>query len=287
MGQESRFFADGSGDHEYDYDADRAGGVGAGWIVVLVIAVIGIVAIFMSQKDEPTEPSPIAHNTTPAPPPETIAPPPTPVEPPGLGPDEALAYAGGYGMEVGAAAMELTTVLSGADLLAVTDAGSGADVGVGQAVKPPIVAAVVEKPPVDKPPVVRPPVVKKPPVDKTPPKITSGSLSKAQRLVKQEKFDKALPILRQLSKQDSQNKQVAYLHGLAAFSSNKNAEAITHLSRAERLGHRTGPLYLDLAAAYQLDGKKDRAKWAYEKFLKIQPNGRMADEVRTILSTRF
>ena len=85
----------------------------------------------------------------------------------------------------------------------------------------------------------------------------------------------------------AKNKKIAYLHGLAAFSSNKTGEAITHLARAERLGYRTGALYLDLAAAYQLDGKKSRAKWSYEKFLEVQPSGRQADEVRTILSTRF
>lgn len=295
---ETDFFSGGASE-DYEYE-DPAGGGSAGlWIagaLAAAVLAVGYFGFIATDEPEPVEnitpdpPQTIAQNTTAPLPPETI--PPEPTEPPGLTAEEAFAWATGYGMEVGGAANQLTLVMSGADLL--PDMGQDTP-DAGETTETPPIAVNVppkEKPPItEKPPIKeKPPVADKPPVKEKPPVITkadSAAVRKAERLVKQEKYDAALGMLRQLSKADPKDKKIAYLHGYAAFSSNKTSEAITHLARAERLGYRTGPLYLDLAAAYQLDGKKSRAKWAYEKFLTLQPNGRQADEVRTILSTHF
>ena len=285
---ENKFFASDSGQFEYHEPPSSSKAVL--YVVLTTAAILVVMYIgFFGGKEEPavTPPGPIAQNTVTPDPVETIAPPPQVVPPVvGLNDEDALAVATGYGAEVSGAASQLTRVLSGADLLVDINEDPTSDPLVAE--KPPEVA-VNDTPPVERPPVEKPPA-EKPPVQEPTPKITTASnadVQKAERLVKQEKYDEALALLRQLSEAAPRDQKIAYLHGYAAFSSNKNGEAVTHLGRAERLGYRTAPLYLDLAAAYQLDLKHDRAKWAYEKFLELQPNGKMADEVRTILSTRF
>ncbi len=108
-------------------------------------------------------------------------------------------------------------------------------------------------------------------------------LSKAEHLVHRGHNSQALSLLRKLSAEKAGNGKVAYLHGTAALGAGNNSEAIKQLSRADRLGFHKSSMYLDLATAYQLSGEVGKAKQAYKKFLKIQPSGKRADEVRSIL----
>ncbi len=282
---ESRFFDD---DLAASYDGEAPSNANAFYIVLGILGVAAVVVIGMNsgEPDEPVDVAqPIAQNTTAQPPEETIA---APVEFAGYDASDAALYAAGYGARVGADASRLTIVLSGADLVSDSPDAGSSESDAGQAVTQVEVVAIRDpQPPVERPPVEKPRVNEElPPVPKLT-GATGAAITKATRLVKQEKYDQALGLLRQLSEAVPDDKQVAYLHGYAAFSSNKTGEAIVHLTRAERLGYRTAPLYLDLAAALQIDRQKGRAKWAYEKFLELQPNGQQADEVRTILSIYF
>ena len=112
-------------------------------------------------------------------------------------------------------------------------------------------------------------------------------LKAATALVKKRKWSKALVALRKLSSEKSGSAKIAYLHGRAAFEARSNSEAIKQFSRAQKLGYRSASMMLDLAAAYQLDGNRGKAKAAYESFLKLQPTGQRAEEVKSILANQF
>lgn len=102
-------------------------------------------------------------------------------------------------------------------------------------------------------------------------------------MVNRGRNSQALDALRKLSKEKPGHGKTAYLHGQAALGAGRNGEAIKHLARADRLGYRKASMYLDLATAYQLSGDVAKAKGAYKKFLNLQPSGKRADEVRSIL----
>ena len=312
---EDRFFGPASDGDDYEYEQESSPSAVPIIVICLVIALALIwVVLPPKETDAPPTDTPIAQPSEPTEPPKVVEQPPTPPPAPvGLSTQEATTFAATYGTTVGGAATQLTLVLSGADLTP-QDAGTLADdAGTPEQPTEPVVVAANNPPtadPLTKPPTEtkpkeptepkepkapsEPPEPKEPKEPKVEPKpvpkiskATSEEVKKAQRLVKQNKFDEALGMLRQLSQVAPKDKTIAYMHGYAAFSSNRTGEAVTHLARAERLGYRSAKLYLDLAAAYQLDGKRDRAKWAYQKFLELEPNGRQADEVRTILSTRY
>ncbi len=106
-------------------------------------------------------------------------------------------------------------------------------------------------------------------------------------LVKRERMGEALKLARTLSAEAPTDRSVAFMHGQAALYERLNSEAIENLARAEKLGMRTSNLYMELGQAYQLAGQTGLAKQSYEAFLKIQPDGRSADEVRSILKNQF
>ncbi len=162
--------------------------------------------------------------------------------------------------------------------------------------------AVVE-PVVEEKPVVEKPVVEKP-VEKAAlavaaksagssaaaaPAATTfeGKVLELREMIRRERTGDALKLARELSAQAPTDRSVAFLHGQAAAYENLNKEALENLERAERLGMRTSALYMELGQAYQLAGQTARAKQAYEAFLELQPSGRSADEVRSILQNQF
>ena len=112
-------------------------------------------------------------------------------------------------------------------------------------------------------------------------------IQRLRSMIDRDQIDQALTLARDLTARAPNNRQIAFLHGQAALYDNKNTEAIEHLRRARRLGLNTGDLYLELATAYQVTGQRDQARQAYESFLQVQPTGRSADEVRTILESQF
>ncbi len=69
-----------------------------------------------------------------------------------------------------------------------------------------------------------------------------------------------------------------------ALAEVKPSEAIPHLSKGLDALPKHAQGWLMLGTCYQLTGKKANARSAYETFLKLEPKGDMADEVRAILS---
>ena len=59
--------------------------------------------------------------------------------------------------------------------------------------------------------------------------------------------------------------------------------ALRHLKRAVALNGRNGQALLFLGNVYQAEGDNAKAKTAYERYLKTNPNGKFADDVKLIL----
>lgn len=106
-------------------------------------------------------------------------------------------------------------------------------------------------------------------------------------LIDRDRIDEALAAAQRLTERAPNNAQAAFLRGQAALNAEKYPEALEQLTRAEQLGLGSGELYLELGTVYQVLGRRDDARRAYENFLKIQPTGRTADDVRAILERQF
>jgi len=276
-----------------DMSSDDFGVVGDGptipWPVTAGLILIAcLVAFLFYQSQSDSDPEPIAVVTQPDPEPVKIVLPEEHIE---ATPDteELDRMAQETAERVDDQATETALVLAG-----VVDTGEPVE---------PIEVAVVDTPePVEKTTqptevavkVERPvekvvPVEKNEPAEKTEP--TGGNInsriSAVERLLRSENYSRALTEARALSEAEPENGKIAYLYGQAAFGSMRNSEAIQQFKLAESKGYRPANLYLDLGAAYQLDGKRDLAKSAYEKFLQLKPNGKEADEVRAILKQYF
>lgn len=311
---EADFFVDSDKSHDFEVHGEPSpeDGYPKAVFIVLAICLLGVMYVVWANQDKPpSEEDPVVATRDAAEPEAkdtVVAEKTDPTDRiPSIDPEfEAQASAD----IVTDQASNLAMIHGGTDLLATDDAGmpdaalAATEADMGQ-VEPPVTpdpdtVVAVNTPVTNDTPVTNgtpvtndtPDKLDAKPVEKPdeqpPAKIASGpSLAQAEKLLRQEKFNAALSMLRDLSKQKPSDGKIAYLHGQAAFSDMKNAEAITNLKRAERLGYRPANLYLDLAAAYTLDGKKPQARAAYEKFLKLKPNGREADQVRKILESRF
>lgn len=121
------------------------------------------------------------------------------------------------------------------------------------------------------------------PAEAPPADSFEGRVGAAESQIQAGQNGAALRALRELSAEQSNNPKVAYLHGLAALGVGNYSESAEQLGRADSLGYGDAEMYIDLATAHQLSGDDGQAKSAYEKFLSRQPNGKRADEVRSIL----
>jgi DNA-binding response OmpR family regulator len=252
----------------------------AGVIVIGIIAalVIGLMIVISQNGQETPIDAPVAVIPTPDPIIEEPVIEEPVVEEPVVEPLDAIASAFGKDVEGRAteSALLFSGVIPGFDASAIAEPDAGTEeVAVVEPVEEPINNVPKEDP-----------IKQNEPVEAAPTGI-AGRISAAEKLVKRENFGPALEALRALSADESSNGKIAFLHGQAAFGSMRNSEAIEQYTRAEKLGHRPANLYLDLGAAYQLEGNKDKAKSAYEKFLQLRPTGRDSDEVRSILKNRF
>lgn len=138
-----------------------------------------------------------------------------------------------------------------------------------------------------KDPVKVDPPKKDPPVQDSP-KTVDEQLKEVANLVRREKYKSALKPARKLVKEDPKNGKAAGLLGSAELNgANDSGAAIKNFERAQSLGYRSSTMYLDMATAYQLSGKRDKARKAYEKFLKAYPKHKMAKDVESILNNQF
>jgi DNA-binding response OmpR family regulator len=161
-----------------------------------------------------------------------------------------------------------------ADMGAVVEADMAPDQAVAvvdiPAEAPDQGAAPVDKPSVDKPPVDRP--------------TFDEQLVQAERLVRNESMAKARKILADLNKEQPDNAKVIYLLGRTDVGSN-NDRAIKQLIQAKLKGYDDPELYAHLGIAYQISGDTDKARKNYEEYLKRSPSGKMAKEIRAVLSS--
>ena len=308
MLSEASFFQKGENLHEYDDLGEEFAGESKSWKVwVIVAAVMALVAITlvamqMSSGPEPADalPEEVASVEEPEPEPEEPA-----LEaeepqageevaedeaPTGLDLDQALARARLEGMSAEAAAVELASERAASDAAApsvedqAAEEAAAAEAAAAEEVPTDEEAAPANDTAAPEEPELRAAATTPAPDRET---TVNEDIQRLRTMVQRERIDEALPLARDLSKRAPNNRQVAFLHGQAALYDGKNSEAIENLTRAERLGMRTGAFYLELATAYQLAGRRDQAKGAYEKFLEIEPTGQSADEVRAILESQF
>jgi hypothetical protein len=271
-----------------------------------LLAVVLWAATWDSTEQKLTEtPSPVSESTLVAEPnrPEltTLEPVVENPEPLGLDHDEALNRAASSSETVERSARKIAMVLSGAEPFAEIPSPEESELIADGVIPREEEAPLVETRPFGAQPsdsmptpeevaAVQP---KAAPKTKAAPAQSAGEQTLATRinglrgLIRQENTAQALTMARELSVTAPNDRTVAFLHGRAALYENRHPEAIENLTRAERLGYRSADLYLELATAYQLSGRRDQAKRSYERFLEIQPTGRNADEVRSILKNQF
>ncbi|WP_158542677.1 response regulator [Lujinxingia litoralis] len=297
---EASFFEDGEHLHEYEnaFDDELPESSKSWKMWVIFAAVMALVAITIagmrisSSPDTPepaeavasaeepeSEPTP-AEEPAPAPEPALVE---EPAALAGLDLDQALARARQEGLTTEAAAQQIASdaaapPLEEQNLPAESDPESA-----------PAQEAPAEETPATSQNDIAQPELRAAESAPAPDRETSVAedIQRLRSMVQRERIDQALPLARDLSKRAPRNRQVAFLHGQAALYDGNNSEAVEHLSRAEQLGMRSGELYLELATAYQLAGRRAQAKGAYEKFLEIEPSGQRSDEVRSILEAQF
>ena len=90
-------------------------------------------------------------------------------------------------------------------------------------------------------------------------------------------------MLEQLSSSTPNSGEVAFLHGKAAYQMGRNSDAVEQFKRAINLGYTRASIYSELGSAYMVQGKRGEAKKAYQKYLELQPEGKTADEIRSVL----
>jgi len=64
-----------------------------------------------------------------------------------------------------------------------------------------------------------------------------------------------------------------------------NTKAIKLAQQALEISPKSSRAYLTLGTIYQTIGKNTQAKSAYRRYLKLNPKGRFATDVRSILKT--
>ena len=82
---------------------------------------------------------------------------------------------------------------------------------------------------------------------------------------------------------DDSNDKVHTGLGTAYFDTDQNSLAIQHLKRALELNAKNGQALVILGNVYQAMGDNAKAKQSYESYLKLEPGGRFANDVRLIL----
>ncbi len=113
--------------------------------------------------------------------------------------------------------------------------------------------------------------------------VASASVDEAKTLLRRGKSRQALDMLQELSSSKPNDGEVAFLRGQAAYAMGRNSDAIDSFKKALNLGYTRASVYSELGSAYMVQGNRGEAKKAYQKYLEIQPEGKTADEIRSVL----
>ncbi|MEO1336329.1 MAG: hypothetical protein AAFV29_11830, partial [Myxococcota bacterium] len=110
-------------------------------------------------------------------------------------------------------------------------------------------------------------------------------IQQGDRALKREAFSSARRAYRQALKADAEN--AAAYSGLAMVWVNleKDSSARSTAWRALKLDRRQARAHLALALVYANEGENEKAVRYYKNFLRYQPSGKLADEVRRVLAT--
>ncbi len=76
------------------------------------------------------------------------------------------------------------------------------------------------------------------------------------------------------------------LLGQVYIEMERNDDALKALQRALAINPRNADAYLNLGGLYDVTGDTRRANEAYERYLKLEPNGKFARDIRSLLSSR-
>lgn len=108
-------------------------------------------------------------------------------------------------------------------------------------------------------------------------------LTRANGLYRKGSFKQAIVEFKKALAVDETNDKVHTGLGTAYFDTDQNTLAIQHLKRAIDLNGKNGQAWVILGNVYQAMGDGAKAKAAYESYLKIEPTGKFANDVRLIL----
>jgi CheY-like chemotaxis protein len=159
--------------------------------------------------------------------------------------------------------------------------------------KKPVEKKPVEKKPAEKKPAEKKPVEKKPaekkPVEKKPVKVAASgytaNLKKGQRLYRAGKLKAAADALEKAVEANPRGAAALVALANAYFELDRNKQAIDMAKRALAISPRNARAHLTLGTIYQTIGKNGLAKKSYQQYLKLDPKGRFAQDVRSILKS--
>jgi CheY-like chemotaxis protein len=154
--------------------------------------------------------------------------------------------------------------------------------------KKPVEKKPVEKKPVEKKPVEKKPVVKKP-AEKKPVKVAAAgytaNLKKGQRLYRAGKLKAAAQALEKAVEANPRGVPALVALANVYFEMDRNKQAVDMAKRALAISPRSARAHLTLGTIYQTMGKNGLAKQSYQQYLKLEPKGRFAPDVRSILKS--
>jgi CheY-like chemotaxis protein len=108
-------------------------------------------------------------------------------------------------------------------------------------------------------------------------------LAKATALYHKGAFKLAIVEYKKALAADDTNDKIHTGLGTAYFDTDQNTLAIQHLKRALELNAKNGQALVILGNVYQAMGDNAKAKQSYESYLKVEPSGKFANDVRLIL----
>ena len=147
---------------------------------------------------------------------------------------------------------------------------------------------LVEKKPVEKKPVpkgtAKGAAEKKPPVKVAAAGYTAN-LKRGQKLYRAGKLKAAAQSLEKALEANPRGAAALVALANVYFEMDRNKQAVDMAKRALAINPRNARAHLTLGTIYQTMGKNGLAKKSYQQYLKLEPKGRFAQDVRSILKS--
>jgi Tfp pilus assembly protein PilF len=121
-------------------------------------------------------------------------------------------------------------------------------------------------------------------VDK-PERGLAALLRRGQTQLKRGKFGAAAKTFREAVEADPKSADAHYGLGRALYDAGREPASQPHLERALALKPGLADIYVLLGAIYQSKGETEKAKKAYQTYLKKRPRGKYAKELQSVLQS--